>query len=104
MREELHYGKSQKTYKIRGVCDIAGFDTFFFTAWILLGLAMLKSKCFGKIFGALGIVLFGITAVFNIWTAPNPPGFELAPIVSLWVLAVYVQMLRSAKSMQLIFF
>jgi hypothetical protein len=65
---------------------------------------MLKSKCFGKIFGALGIVLFGITAVFNIWTAPNPPGFELAPIVSLWVLAVYVQMLRSAKSMQLIFF
>jgi hypothetical protein len=77
--------------------DLA-FDLFFFTAWILLGFSMLKSKHFGKIFGAPGIVLFGITAVLNIWTAPNPPSFEMAPIVSLWVLAVYIQMLRSAKS------
>jgi hypothetical protein len=77
--------------------DLA-FDSFFFTAWILLGLSMLKSEYFGKIFGALGIVLFGITAVLNIWTAPNPPSFEMAPIISLWALAVYVQMLRSAKS------
>jgi hypothetical protein len=77
--------------------DLA-FDSFFFTAWILLGLAMLKNRHFGKIFGALGIALFGITAVLNIWTAPNPPSFEMSPIVSLWVLAVYIQMLRSAKS------
>jgi len=77
--------------------DLA-FDSFFFTAWILLGFAMLKSKYFGKIFGTLGIVLFGITAVLNIWTAPNPPSFEMAPIASLWGLAVYIQMLRSAKS------
>jgi len=77
--------------------DLA-FDLFFLTAWILLGFSMLKSKHFGKIFGALGIVLFGITAILNIWTAPNPPGFEIAPIVSLWVLAVYIQMLGSAKS------
>jgi hypothetical protein len=59
---------------------------------------MLKSKHFGKIFGALGIVLFGITAVLSIWTAPNPQGFELAPIVSFWALLAYVQMLRSVKS------
>jgi hypothetical protein len=78
--------------------DLA-FDSFFFLAWILLGFAMLKSKYFGRLFGALGIILFGITSVLNIWTAPNPPGFEMAPIVSLWGLAVYIQMLRSAKSM-----
>jgi len=77
--------------------DLA-FDSFFFLAWILLGFAMLKSKYFGRLFGTLGIILFGITAVLNIWTAPNPPGFEMAPIVSLWVLAVYIQMLRSTKS------
>jgi hypothetical protein len=77
--------------------DLA-FDTFFFAAWILLGLSMFKSEYFGKIFGALGIVLFGITAVLKIWTAPNPPSFEMAPIVSFWALAAYVQMLRSAKS------
>lgn len=79
--------------------DLA-FDSFFFSAWILLGFAMLKSKYFGKILGALGIVLFGITAVLNLWTAPNPPSFEMSPVVSVWVLAVYIQMLRVAKSAQ----
>jgi hypothetical protein len=58
-------------------------DLFFFTAWILLGFYMLKSQPFGKIFGALGIVLFGITTVLNIWTALNPPGFEMTSFVSL---------------------
>jgi hypothetical protein len=80
--------------------DLA-FDTFFFTAWILLALAMLKSKHFSKIFGTIGIVLFSLTALINIWTAPNPPSFDPAPIVTLWVLAVYIQMLRAVKSIKI---
>jgi len=79
--------------------DLA-FDSFFFAAWILLGLAMVKSKYFGKIFGGLGMVLFAITAALNIWAAPNPPSFEMSPIVSLWILAVFVQMLRLTKSIK----
>jgi hypothetical protein len=78
--------------------DIA-FDTFFFSAWILLAYAMLRHRSFGKAFGTIGIALFGVTTIFNIWTAPNPPNFDTGPIVSLWVLAVFIQMLRSAKSL-----
>jgi hypothetical protein len=77
--------------------DLA-FDFFFFSAWMLLGYAMLNQKYFGKVFGTIGIILFGITSVLNIWSAPNPPNFEMAPIVLLWILAVYIQMLRKAKS------
>jgi len=77
--------------------DLA-FDSFFFAAWILLCLAMLRNRHFGKMFGVIGLALFIITAVLNIAAAPNPPNFEMAPIVSFWVLAVYIQMLRSAKS------
>jgi hypothetical protein len=79
--------------------DLA-FDTFFFTAWMLLGVAMLRHRSFGKVFGTVGILLFAITIVVNVWSAPLPPSFEMSPIVSLWVLAVYVQMLRSAKSIE----
>jgi len=76
--------------------DIA-FDFFFFSAWILLGFAMLKHKYFGKIIGSIGIMLFTVTAILNLWAAPNPPSLELSPIVCLWILVVYIQALRSAK-------
>jgi hypothetical protein len=78
--------------------DLA-FDCFFFTAWILFGYAMLKSKFFGRIFGSLGIILFSLTALINIWTAPNPPSIEIGPLVSLWVLAVFIQMYRAFRKL-----
>jgi len=80
--------------------DLA-FDSFFFMAWILLSLAMLKNRHFGKIFGVTGLALFAITTCLNIGAAPNPPNFEMAPLASLWVLAVYIQMMRSAKSISI---
>jgi len=77
--------------------DLA-FDFFFFSAWILLGIAMLKNKNLGKILGFVGIILFTITAVLNIWAAPDPAIIELAPICCLWILMVYIQMLRSMRA------
>ena len=77
--------------------DLA-FDTFFFLGWILLAFAMLSHRNFGKVFGLIGIILFGAAAVLNAWSAPTPPSFEMSPIVCLWVLAVFVQMLRAAKT------
>jgi len=77
--------------------DLA-FDTFFFSAWILLGFRMLRNPRFGKVFGGIGIVLFVLAAIFNLRAAPDPPTPDIGPIAALWVLAVYIQMLRSAKS------
>lgn len=74
------------------------FDTFFFSAWILLGCTMLRHRSFGKIFGGIGIVLFVLAAGFNLRAAPDPPVFDLGPIAALWVLAVYVQMMRSSNA------
>ena len=78
--------------------DLA-FDVFFFTAWMLLGSAMLRNKNFGIIFGSIGIVLFAVTTILNLWSAPTPPPFDMGPIDSLWVLAVYIQMVRSSKTL-----
>jgi len=47
--------------------DIA-FDIFFFSAWILLGYAMLNHKYFGKIIGSIGIF-----AVFGFWSFTFKP-------------------------------
>ena len=74
------------------------FDLFFFTAWILLGVSMLRHRDFGKVFGGVGIVLFALAAVMNLRAAPDPPDFDLGPVAALWVLAVYIQMLRASKS------
>lgn len=78
--------------------DLA-FDMFFFVGWILLAFAMLGHRSFGKLFGVIGILLFTMAALLNAWFAPTPPAFEVSPIVCLWVLAVFVQMLRAAKTL-----
>ena len=78
--------------------DLA-FDTFFFSGWILLGLKMLRDPRFGKVFGGIGIVLFVLAAIFNLRAAPDPPTPDIGPIAALWVLAVYIQTLRSAGSL-----
>jgi len=74
------------------------FDMFFFTAWILLGISMLRHRSFGKLFGGIGIGFFGLAALTNLRSAPDPPAFDVGPIAGLWALAVYIQMLRTAKS------
>lgn len=76
------------------------FDMFLFSAWILLAFSMLRHRSFGRVFGGIGIVLFGLAAITNLSTAPDPPAFDLGPVAALWALAVYIQMLRTAKSFQ----
>ena len=49
------------------------FDTFFFTAWVLLGASMLRHRSFGRVFGGAGIILFALAAATNLRAAPDPP-------------------------------
>lgn len=77
--------------------DLA-FDTFFFSAWILLAFGMLRHHRFGRMFGGIGLAFFVIAAIFNLQAAPDPPLFDIGPIAAFWVLAVYIQMVRSAKT------
>lgn len=77
--------------------DLA-FDTFFFAAWISLACAMLRHAGFGKIIGIIGILLFVVDTPIQLWSAPDPPPFDIGPIGALWLLAVYIQMLRSART------
>lgn len=72
------------------------FDMFFFISWILLGLVMFKHKNFGRVFGAIGVLLFGAVTILNVLSAPNPPIIEFSPIVTLWIAAVYIQMIRTS--------
>ena len=79
--------------------DLA-FDMFFFTAWILLAIYMWKSPGFGRVFSILGIGLFGAATIINGITAPIPPSFEISPFVSLWILAVMIQMIRIGNKLK----
>lgn len=73
--------------------DLA-FDIFFFIAWLLLTIPMWSHAGFGRVFATIGFILFAVTIVLNAWTVPIPPSFEISPFVSLWVLAVMIQMVR----------
>ena len=73
--------------------DLA-FDMFFFIAWLLFTIPMWGHRGFGKVLSLIGFTFFAVTTVLNVWTAPVPPSFEISPFVSLWVLAVMIQMVR----------
>jgi len=43
-------------------------------------------------------ILFTITVILNVWAAPDPAIIDLAPICCLWILMVYIQTLRSMRT------
>lgn len=86
----------------RGLRDIdygldLTFDVFFFIGWMLLATVMLRHASFGKLIGGIGLVVFALATGFNLWSAPDPPAFDIGPLGALWLLAVYIKMLRPAR-------
>jgi hypothetical protein len=73
------------------------FDLCLFTGWILIAIKMWGHDSFGKTFAVIGIALFTLALVFNLRAAPDPPSFDIGPIAALWVLAVYIQIVRAAR-------
>jgi len=73
------------------------WDIFITISMILMGYAMLRHRYFGKVLGSAGIVIGALLLFFNLWSAPVPPTPDLGPVAVLWVLAVSIQMLRTAK-------
>ncbi len=73
--------------------DLA-FDSFFFISWIILGCNMLRHAKFGKVIGSIGILLFVLALILNVYAAPDPPSFDIGPIAVFWLLAVFINMIR----------
>ncbi len=78
--------------------DLA-FDSFFFTAWICMGISMFRHPRFGKVLGLCVILLFALDAPQQIWYAPNPPPIEIGPIGALLIVAVFVQTFRVGRQL-----
>jgi hypothetical protein len=80
--------------------DVA-WDVLIATAVVLSGIAMLRHRRFGRVFGGLGVALGALLLGFNLWYFPTPPAdagsIDWGPFVALWALAVFVQQLRSRR-------
>lgn len=79
--------------------DVA-WDVLISIAVILFGVAMLPHPRFGRLAGLSGIALGTLLLGFNLWYFPTPPAnaasIDWGPFVALWMLAVFVRLLRSA--------
>lgn len=80
--------------------DVA-WDVLIATAVILFGIAMLRHRRFGRLFGGLGILLGLLLLGFNLWYFPVPPvnaeSIDWGPFVALWMLATFVLQLRALR-------
>jgi len=80
--------------------DVA-WDVLISAAVILFGIGMLRHPKFGRVMGALGIVLGGLLLGFNLWYFPVPPAsansIDWGPFVALWLLATFILLLRAVR-------
>ena len=70
-----------------------------FIAWtmILFGVAMFRSRYFGRLWGLAGILISAFLFILDVWSAPNPAEPDLSFLALIWVVAVSIQMVRKSK-------
>jgi len=80
--------------------DVA-WDVLISVAVVLFAIAMLRHPSFGRMMGAVGIVLGSLLLAFNLWYFPTPPAaadsLDWGPFVAVWMVAVFVLLLRSKR-------
>lgn len=72
------------------------WDIFIASSMILFSVSMLPDTCFGKLWGASGILIAGFLFGRDLWSAPHPSDPDLSFLALIWIAAVGVQMLRRA--------
>lgn len=77
------------------------FDIFYCLGIILVAVVMLRSRIFGRVLAAFGILSAGALLLLNLWTFPKPPAsaglIDLGPVTAIWWIGVIVQMLRANR-------
>jgi hypothetical protein len=70
-----------------------------FVAWcmILFGMAMLRTRTFGKFWGGFGIVVAALLFVRDMQSAPHPAEPDISPISFVWFIGVSIKMLLFAR-------
>ena len=80
--------------RVQMLIDVA-WDVFICGAGALIGIAMLKHRDFGRIWGGLGVLASAALLYLNLDTFPTAPAYagsvDLGPVVALWFLAVFVR-------------
>lgn len=78
--------------------DVA-WDVLISVAVVLFGVAMRRHPRFGTAIGGVGTLLGLLLLGFNLWYFPTPPAnassVDWGPFVALWMLAVFLVLLRS---------
>jgi hypothetical protein len=73
------------------------WDIFIAWSMILFGIAMLGSRRFGRLWGALAIVIAVPLFALDVWYAPRPAEPDLGPVSFIWFLGVSTKMLLYAR-------
>jgi hypothetical protein len=82
--------------------DVA-WDMFILPTVILFSIGAMKHPAFGKVFGAIGLLLGSVGLVLNIGTFPTPPinvGLpDVGPFVVTWYAILFVLMIRAHRKL-----
>jgi hypothetical protein len=82
--------------------DVA-WDMFILPTVILFSIGAMKHPAFGKVFGAIGLLLGSVGLVLNIATFPTPPinvGLpDVGPFVVTWYAILFVLMIRAHRKL-----
>lgn len=73
------------------------WDIFIAGCMILFGAAMLRTRTFGKFWGAFGIVVATVLFLRDMHSAPHPAQPDISPISFIWFIGVSIKMLLFAR-------
>ncbi|NIQ57200.1 MAG: hypothetical protein GWN85_28175 [Gemmatimonadetes bacterium] len=84
----------QSVNRVQYLMDVV-WDIFITSAGALVGWAMLRHPCFGRVWGGSGIAASVLLLYLNLGTFPRGPAYagsvDVGPLLAVWFLAVYAR-------------